>query len=150
MQQIGALKVDKMNMINSFIKINKKQPAAAPLYWIPLLFLTMLLLNCSAEKAETTIPDDQFIDILARMMVIEQLKLGSKEKAVLTNEVFKNFNVTDEAFRAYKEKNKKDIQHWIIIYKETEKRIKSITSKEMLLGVGEQTKRDINADRHKK
>jgi hypothetical protein len=96
---------------------------------------------------DNSISNDQFIDILSRLMIIEQFKIGEVEKVILTKEVFKKFNTTKEAFLTYKKTYENDAQHWIYIYKETEKRIKSISSKDDLFNKNN-IKRDIDAHRH--
>jgi hypothetical protein len=135
-----------MNFINHkrTYKINIIQRKR--IFWLLLLSLTLPIANCSTAKTDNTISDDQFIDILARMMIIEQFKIGQTEKITLTKELFKSFNTTREIFTAYRKTYENDTQHWIYIYKETENRIKSISSKRDLFK--NNLTRDIDAYRH--
>ena len=92
--------------------------------------------------------EDKFIDILARLMIIEQLKTGQNEKLQMIKQVFEEYNTTAEAFNAYKNKYENDTKHWITIYRKVEKRIKEISSPDKLLTPETISKRDTNAVRN--
>ncbi len=112
------------------------------------IILTILTLNCSKTASPNLMSDEKFIDILARLMIIEQLKIGQNEKLPLIKEVFKEYNTTRTAFDAYKKYYENDTKHWITIYRKTEKRIKELSSPDKVLNPALFSKRDSNAVRH--
>ncbi len=121
------------------------------LFFILLLTinLTFLNLNCSKNENADFIDEDQFVDILARLMIIEQLKIGQTEKLPLIKQVFKEYHTDNAAFNAYKKRYENDTKHWINIYKKVEKRIRELSSPNKLLTPKNYSKRDTNAVRHK-
>ena len=127
-----------------------KQPLFGSSYILIILtiILTLLNLNCSKQKSTDVMSEEKFVNILSRLMIIEQLKIGQNEKVQMVKQVFEEYNTNSKAFNAYKEKYENDTKHWITIYRKAEKRIKEISSPDKMLKPENISKRDTNAVRN--
>ena len=93
--------------------------------------------------------EDQFVDILAELMITEQLKIGHNEKVSLVRQIFKKHNISSKEFYTFKEEHENDPQHWIDIYRKVEKRIKQLSHPNKHLNLKKNnSKRDANAPKN--
>ncbi len=110
--------------------------------------LTLIISNCSISNTDSLLSEEQFVDILAELMITEQLKISHAEKLSLIKHIFKNHNITSEEFYTYKIDYENDPQRWISIYKKVEKRIKQLSGPDRIINLGNNSKRDTNATKN--
>jgi len=113
-----------------------------------LFLLTLIISNCSKSKSDNHLNEDQFVDILAELMITEQLKIGHTEKVSLVKQIFKKHNISSKEFSTYKKEHENDPQYWIDIYKKVEKRIKQLSNPNKHLKLKNNSKRDANAPKN--
>ncbi len=71
-------------ILNSFPKLQ-----------IFFLFFLISLISCS-EKAETTIDNEKFIEIYARLLIIYEMEINKEHHDRLLDEVFREYNITSD------------------------------------------------------
>lgn len=79
--------------------------------------LTIFISSCSFN-GENIIPREQFVVVLANLLVIERLPISEDEKLLLIKKTFEENKVTIEQFYQTRERYREDPDYWISVYEE--------------------------------
>ena len=85
---------------------------------IVTFFLTNFISTCSKNK-EILLSDDQFVEVLADLMIIEKLGVSESERIHLTKQVFEKHEIDTTIFNRTRRFYQTDEAYWIKIYSRT-------------------------------
>jgi hypothetical protein len=103
----------------------KLESKTFPKLQIILVFLVIFLQFCHKEKAET-IDKEQFIEIYARLLIINELKVSKEFHDRLLQELYNENNVTAAEIDSTISYYNSNPREWIDIYKRTREKIQKI------------------------
>lgn len=88
-----------------------------------LIFLTIIIttfLSSCSKNEEKLLDDKTFSEVLAELMIIENLGIPEKDRIHLAENVFNKYKIDTTLFFRTRRFYKQDEEHWIKIYAKTE------------------------------
>lgn len=79
--------------------------------------ITIFISSCSLN-GQNTLTREQFVVVLAELMVIERLPISENEKLLLIKKMFEENKVTSDQFYKTREQYSEDPDYWISVYEE--------------------------------
>ena len=86
------------------------------------LLLTIFISSCSKNKHKS-LKDDKFVDVLADLMIIENLGISESERIILANKVFEKHKIDSVIFNETRRRHEENEKYWIKIYTKVKDRI---------------------------
>jgi hypothetical protein len=77
--------------------------------------ITIFISSCSIN-GKNILPREQFVVVLAELMVIERLPISENEKLLLIKKTFDENKVTSDQFYKTREQYSEDPDYWISVY----------------------------------
>jgi hypothetical protein len=86
------------------------------------LLLTIFISSCSKNKHKS-LKEDQFVEVLADLMIIENLGISESERIILANKVFEKHKIDSVIFNETRRRHEENEKYWIKIYTKVKDRI---------------------------
>jgi hypothetical protein len=113
----------------------KKNLKTFPNNKIFILLLTILLICCNSES-KIIIKSEQFINIYAQLLIINELKIKNVNKESFTNDLLKRNNVSKEYLNLALDSYKQNPEEWVSILQKVRDRMRELKMDEFFLQSG--------------
>ena len=113
----------------------KKNLKTFPNNKIFIFLLTILLICCNSES-KIIIKSEQFINIYAQLLIINELKIKNVNKESFTNDLLKRNNVSKEDLNLALDSYKQNPEEWVSILQKVRDRMRELKKDEFFLQSG--------------
>ncbi len=86
------------------------------------LLLTIFISSCSKNE-DKLLKNDKFVNVLADLMIIENLGIPESERIILANKVFEEHKIDSATFNQTRRHYEENEKYWIKIYTKVKDRI---------------------------
>ena len=113
----------------------KKNLKSFPNNKIFIFLLTILLICCNSES-KIVIESEQFINIYAQLLIINELKIQNLKKESFTNELLKKNKVSREDINTALDSYRQNPEEWVSILQKVRDRMRELKKDEFFLQSG--------------
>ena len=103
---------------------------------IIFIFLLTILLICCNSESKIIIESEQFINIYAQLLIINELKIKTPKKESFTNDLLKRNKISRKDLNLVLDSYKRNPEEWVSILQKVRDRIRELKKDEFFLQSG--------------
>jgi len=92
-------------------------------YFLIVTFLITIFISSCSKKEHKRLKDDKFTEVLAELMIIENLGIQEFERIILAKNVFEKHKIDSAAFNETRRFYAENEKYWIKIYTKVKDKI---------------------------
>lgn len=93
------------------------------IYFILITLLLTIFISSCSKNEDKLVKNDKFVDVLADLMIIENLDIPESERIILANKVFEVHKIDSAIFNETRRHYEENENYWIKIYTKVKDRI---------------------------